>query len=420
MQRLKVLVFSDCYIYGGSERLMSFLMNNEILNTSYDLNFFYRKNKQYENDMNRDFVNVSTNKVHALPLLSNDSLFHKINCLEINRTVKKLLKIPFFVFQHSGAYAIWNLFIFAFTLWYNKPDIIHINNGGYPAARSCNLLVVANFLFGRSKIVYQVNNQAQDSSYLFKIYDKFISHQVNFFLTASKLAKNVLMVKRGFINEKIEVINNCVPEAVIKLSREEICHDLGIPPNKFIISQVGFLTARKGQAHLLNSLHLLFRQNPLLKHEIIILFVGNGEDEVVLKQQVIDLDLCKNCYFLGYRDNSQDYINACDLFVLPSISNEDMPLVILNALQLGKPIIASNFAGISQALKHNRSGLLIDLNLKTFENDIAESIYMIFTDKPFRTALGLEAKESFKEFTPEKYGYNLSRLYNKLLKDYGI
>jgi len=42
MKREKILIFSDCYIYGGSEKLMAFLLKNPILKENFDLNFAYR------------------------------------------------------------------------------------------------------------------------------------------------------------------------------------------------------------------------------------------------------------------------------------------------------------------------------------------------------------------------------------------
>lgn len=411
----KVLVFSDCYIYGGSERLMSFLMNNNILNEKFDLTFAYRYSKDYNKGLKNDFKNIPQAKIIALRLLSNETLFHAINCLNYPGIIKKLLKVPFYVLQKLGVYAIWNLFIFAKLLRSFSPSVIHINNGGYPAAKSCNVFVLANYLFGDAKIIYQVNNQAQRSKVFENVIDRFINKRVSFFITASYLAKEKLIELRGFESDRVQVINNCVIPVAPVLSKAEICADLNLPQDSFIITQVAFLTERKGQAKLINAIDLLFKSHPALRDKIYVLFIGNGEDERILKNMVVQMDLASNLLFLGFKENSQDYIGAADIFALPSISNEDMPLVLLSALYLGKPIIASNFAGIKQAIENNVNGLLIDLETDFVEH-LSSAILKLYQDDKLKDGLAAKAKESFLAFTPQQYGLNLSDIYYSVLR----
>ena len=133
-----------------------------------------------------------------------------------------------------------------------------------------------------------------------------------------------------------------------------------------------------------------------------------------LKNLVSSLGLDNNIIFLGYKSNSHDYINACDLFVLPSISNEDMPLVLLTALELGKPIVASNFAGISQVIKTEVNGMLIDIDYSNFDEKLYEIIFRLYTNLELRAFIGKNAKVSFVEYSPEKYGENIKNLYRQL------
>jgi len=98
----------------------------------------------------------------------------------------------------------------------------------------------------------------------------------------------------------------------------------------------------------------------------------------------------------GYRSDSIDFINACDVFILPSISNEDMPLVVLEAMRLGKTIIASKFGGIEEEIENNVSGVLIEPNLISFSSDLAKSIIDLYINN----------KSEF-------YGFNARERYNK-------
>src|ERR1019366_936835 len=217
------------------------------------------------------------------------------------------------------------------------------------------------------------------------------------FLTASYLAKDRLVSARKFEANKIKVISNCVIPETVKLSRSQICKELSFSENTFIITEVAFLSERKGQAYLIKALHLLFYRRKDLKENIKLLLVGDGEEAKNLKNLVIEKDLINNVYFLGYKKNSQDYIAASDIFILPSISNEDMPLVILTALQVGKPIIASNFAGIAQAIQSGVNGILIDYNLESHSNNLCDKIEELYSDPVLRNNLSIAAKKSFLE-----------------------
>jgi glycosyltransferase involved in cell wall biosynthesis len=92
-----------------------------------------------------------------------------------------------------------------------------------------------------------------------------------------------------------------------------------------------------------------------------------------------------------------------------------MPLVILTALQVGKPIIASNFAGIAQAIQSGVNGILIDYRLESLSNNLCDTIEELYSDPVLRNNLSIAAKKSFLEYTPEKYGERISELYFHIL-----
>lgn len=417
MSKQKILVFSDCYIYGGSEKLMAFLLKNEILNNNFTLLYSYRKYKDYEIGLeNEGLLNRKNN--HPLFLMSNSSLFYNINCLTIPSSLKIFLKLPFFILDIFKFYYLWNLSRLIFLLFQTKPDIIHINNGGYPGATTCNTLVVANFLTIRSKVIYQVNNQALKSKgYIDTLYDKFINSNVNCFINASKRAKQQLIEKRNFESDKIFLVDNCVPLPEVKISKNQIFRDLNIPLDSFLIVEVAFLTERKGQRYLINALYELYKKQMLSKEKVYCAFVGNGEDEQLLKKYIIELGLSSNIFLLGYCNNSEDFISASDLFVLPSIRNEDMPLVLLSALGYGKPIIASDFAGISQVIKSNFNGVLINNDLETFTYNLSNEIYRLYNNHTLRSDFGINAKQTYLNYSPETYGSKLKAIYEKIYLD---
>lgn len=414
MGKLKILIFSDCYIYGGSEKLMAFLLKNKILNENFTFLYGYRKYKGYEMGLENEKL-LGRRGNYPLFLLSNETLFHEINTFKVNNLIGKIIKVPFFLLEKIKIYFLWNLLVLMYLLLKTKPSLIHINNGGYPAAKSCNILVVANYLTIKTKIVYQVNNQAREcTGYFERIYDKFIHKNVNCFINASYKAKQQLVEKRNFDPNKIIVVNNCVPLPKVKYSREQLCNKLNIPVDSFLIVEVAFLSERKGQRYLIDALAVLFGKHLLSRDKVFCALVGNGEDESFLKKHISDLGLNSNVFLLGYRNNSEDYIAASDLFVLPSIRDEDMPLVLLSALGYGKSIIATDFAGISQVIDSNLNGVLIQNNLETFTDNLANEIYRLYKDETLRAELGTNAKKTYVNYSPETYGLKLKQIYEQI------
>jgi glycosyltransferase involved in cell wall biosynthesis len=414
MERQKILIFSDCYIYGGSEKLMAFLLKNEILNKNFILLYSYRKHKDYEIGLKNEGL-FERESNYPLALMSNNTLFYKINCLTISKYLKGAIKVPFFILEKIKIYFLFNLLNFIYLLLKTKPDLIHVNNGGYPGANSCNVLVVANFLTIRAKVIYQVNNQAIDcKNYLERIYDSFVHEKVDCFINASHRAKEQLVIKRNFDANKIFLVDNCVPLPDIKNNKEQIFRELNISLNSFLIVEVAFLSERKGQRYLIDALSDLFKKQLLSTEKVYCVFIGNGEQEDFLRNHISELGLSSNVFLLGYRNNSEDFIAACDLFVLPSIRDEDMPLVLLSALGYGKPIIATDFAGISQVIETNENGVLIQNDSASFTGNLANEIYRMYNDKDLRTVLGANAKKTYINYSPETYGLKLKDIYEQI------
>lgn len=222
-----------------------------------------------------------------------------------------------------------------------------------------------------------------------------------------------MIEKRNFTSSKILLVNNCVPLPEVKQSREKICEELNIPLDSFLIVEVAFLSERKGQRYLIDALDELFKMKFLSKERVYCIFVGDGEDEDFLKKHIDELRLNSNIFLLGYRNNSEDFIVASDLFVLPSIKDEDMPLVLLSALGYGKPIIASDFAGISQVIDSNENGVLIKNDLESLTNNLVNEIDRLYKDETQRIKLAVNAKKTYINYSPEYYGTKLKEVYER-------
>jgi glycosyltransferase involved in cell wall biosynthesis len=419
MAGIKVLIYSDCYIYGGSERLMVFLLQNKKIAEKFDLVFAYRKHKDYTKGLLNDFKKFKINITpHPLSALSNETIYYKINCSKLPSIIKKIIKVPFFAMQICGIYFIWNVTLFFFFIKKIKPLIVHINNGGYPGALACNHFVFAAKQNNINSIVYQVNNIAyKPRNFFYSVYNSLINKWVKYFITASIKAGNALNGNARFSKEKIVQIPNVTPPEKITTTKDNITKELQWQSDSFLIVQVAFLTERKGQLYLIKAVESIRKKCITdLSNKIRLILIGDGEDEPALRKYVNENGIDDIVFFAGYRSDAANYIKACDTFILPSIANEDMPLSLLTAMSLAKPVIATNFAGIAEAIKDNESGLLLNADPETLTENLLKSIKVLYNDPGLRDNLGKNARTAFnKNYSEDKYAQKITQLYNSSL-----
>ncbi len=120
---------------------------------------------------------------------------------------------------------------------------------------------------------------------------------------------------------------------------------------KFLIGNVGALeNVDKGQIHLLNIARQLKERIP----NVHIIFLGTGSDREWFLQRSADLP---HVEFLGFQQDVGSYLAALDLFVFPSL-REGLGSSLLDVIQAGVPIVASDTGGIPDIIQHEHNGLL--------------------------------------------------------------
>jgi glycosyltransferase involved in cell wall biosynthesis len=406
----RILYFSDCYIYGGSDRSIINIANHMAEQPGTRVFFAYRYFKTYQLGVERDL----SHKVQAVPLslLSNDKIFHSVDMTSAPRLVKKIVKFPFWFLQKIGLYTPYNYLVLRKTFSRIKPSIIHVNNGGYPASFTCQIAIFAAKHSGVDKIVYHINNPAQKQGVLLdKMIDRKINQHVNYFITASMQALESLSQRRLFDIRKTVQVFNTVENPTITTSKQEICKIHSINEDKFILCEVAFLSERKGQIFILKALSKIKELHPDIFSRLALFLVGDGEDYHKLKQYC-KTNALSNVIFTGYQANYIDYIACSDIFLLPSIGGEDMPLAVLSAMNLGKPIIAGEVAGIAEEIEHLKSGVL----LKVEEMDkLYLEIIKLFRNCDLRNRYSKNARQRFDSHFSQPVVYEkIKALYANL------
>lgn len=141
---------------------------------------------------------------------------------------------------------------------------------------------------------------------------------------------------------------------------EAIRAESGLSSGKIIL-YIGKLSEKKGVTYLLQAFHTLSRE----RDDCHLVIVGTGLLEKTLKRETKRLQLDSQVTFVGQRGKEavRDYLQASDLVVVPSIidstgETEGLPVVLLEALASGKPVVATRVAGAPDVIVDGYNGFL--------------------------------------------------------------
>ena len=116
---------------------------------------------------------------------------------------------------------------------------------------------------------------------------------------------------------------------------------------------------RKGLEVLLDALAALRSQGADVHLRAIGPF-ETSEYEHEIKQRVDRLDLEDAITWTGFVEDVPTELEQIDLFVLPSLFGEGLPMVVLEAMAAGVPVVASRVEGVPEAIRHRQDGLLVE------------------------------------------------------------
>lgn len=130
---------------------------------------------------------------------------------------------------------------------------------------------------------------------------------------------------------------------------------LGLPKDRRIVLAVGNLEIIKGHRYLLTAIRSVVQKHP----DLLCIIVGSGPQRATLERQIIDEGLSEYVMMVGNKPHGEIplWMNACDLFALPSL-NESFGIVQIEAMACGKPVIATATPGSREIIVSDRHGLL--------------------------------------------------------------
>jgi glycosyltransferase involved in cell wall biosynthesis len=239
---------------------------------------------------------------------------------------------------------------------------------------------------------------------------KQVLNEADKIIVVSNATRNYIL-SLGADLEKIEVVHNGVDLDRFKPLSEiksEMRKKLSIPEDAIVVLTVRRLVYKNGIDTLLESAALVVKENPRL----VFVVVGNGPDFEEVKERMAHLGIQKNFRLTGFVSdkNLPLYYNVADLFALPSKSGEGLPLVVLEAMACGLPVIATNVGGTSEVMCEDY-GKLVPPNLpESLAEAIIEFSHKDLTMLKKKSRMMMEQKYSW-----DKNVDKLGEIYEELI-----
>ena len=180
--------------------------------------------------------------------------------------------------------------------------------------------------------------------------------------------------------------------------------------NPPIVGTVARLHRQKGIIDLIRAAGQIHRSSAETK----IVVVGGGPLEKTLRQEAKKLGFERFFIMLGERTEARELLSLFDIFVLPSLW-EGLPLVLLEAAAMGKPIVATGIDGVREVIRDGETGLLVP---PANPGRLAEAILRLLQDKALARKLGENARATIPpSFTLSKMVEETEQLYLRLFQE---
>ena len=208
------------------------------------------------------------------------------------------------------------------------------------------------------------------------------------------------------------VVNNGIDQEKFNPAKSfsDIRQELGIDKNATLLLFIARFTAHKQPLTLIRAFADALKKSPGLK----LLMVGDGDEKAVALDLVKELSIEGNVLFLPFRQDVPAILNAANIFILPSLW-EGLPIGLLEAMSMGKAVIATNVDGTCEIVRHQDNGYLIEVN--NLQQNLAEAIVLMAGDNSLRQKFGTNAIETVRRhFNAASMTRQIENIYTSLHK----
>lgn len=250
----------------------------------------------------------------------------------------------------------------------------------------------------------------------------FFAHSLNLFATrvvavSGPVKENLVRTQPGLADKTVVIHNGIDPSAYDRVSGEEISElrqSWGANQGSVVIGMVGRISSWKGQAFFLNAAAELVKNYPGIR---IVLVGGDvpGESRLAeLTQLVQQLGMKDHVCVDDFRLDIPCVLSSFDIFVLPSTRPDPFPTVVLEAMAVGKPVVATRHGGAIEQVADGASGFLVS---PQDPGEMAAALARLVESPELRLKMGEAGRKRLLEhFRVEQHIRAVEDLYAHILK----
>ena len=224
-------------------------------------------------------------------------------------------------------------------------------------------------------------------------------------LSVSEAVKEALIRKAWFPPGRIHVLYTGIDiDAFAKVKRGDFRKEINVTSDAILIGAVGRLSEEKGMDILVDAMPRILSEFPSLT----LLIAGVGPLKNLLERRARDQGVGAHIHFLGYRNDIERLLRDIDLLVMPS-KTEGFPLVLLEAMASGVPVVASNVGGIPEIVSDRNEGILVPPGDSML---LVDPVIEILKNSALREDMGIKAMKKVSQHFPlEKMLLELNDIY---------
>lgn len=287
---------------------------------------------------------------------------------------------------------------------YEKPHVLHLH--GYGATTFGRL---ASLFTGVPNIVHEHAVLPKQPLYQ-TIIDKLLSPLTTKALAVSTQVYDFMHDVRQESRKKLETLIigiplnefQAPPPSQVTATREQ----LGIKPEEQVVCTIGRLDTQKGQTYLLRAAPAILQAFPTARF----LIVGDGPDLVKLQAIAQTEGVADRVIFTGLRRDVPALLALSDVVAIPSVF-EGGPLTLLEAMNLGKPVVGTPVGFMADLITEGESGLLVPCQNSS---QLAEKIILLLNDPQLAKTIGNKAKNICQDYDISHSQQRLREIYREL------
>ena len=226
----------------------------------------------------------------------------------------------------------------------------------------------------KKRIIHSHNSQNMDSklrSLLHKINKKFVHKYATDFWSCGDEAAKWFYSNKIIKSDNYYLLNNAINTDKFKYNiqiREEYRKQLDVQ-DKIVFGNIGRFHFQKNHTFIIK----IFNEIQKIKPESVLLLIGAGEDEEMIKNMVNNYNIQDKVKFLGLRNDVEKIMQAMDVLLFPSLF-EGLPVVLVEAQTSDLLIYASNTISPKSKIKENMKMISLDLDEKEWSKIIIDDL----------------------------------------------